>query len=142
MQWLKTNAVNVLLIAAAACAAVCVAQYIQMGEYNNYDANNWKIVLGWGLASAGLVAVSLALSLPMSPLHWLTDPHLPESALSVVSPTNRLSSTGPVQQVAALRQRADSAHKNGDELNAQAADLVAKMEAELVAAKKLLGGGK
>jgi len=134
MQWIQTNGARVLLAIAALFAVVCVMQYLQMGQYNNYDKANWQIVLGWGFASAGLGALSLALH------HGLTDPHLPESALSVVSPTYRLSSTGPVQQVAALRQRADSAHKNGDELNAQAADLVAKMEAELVAAKKLIGG--
>jgi len=135
MQWIKANGAKVLLGIAALLAVVCVMQYLQMGQYNNYDASNWKIVLGWGFASAGLSALSLA-------LHGVTDSQPLESALSVVSPTYRLSSTGPVQQVAALRQRADSAHKNGDELNTQAADLVAKMEAELVAAKKLLGGGK
>lgn len=135
MQWIQTNAARVLLAIAALFAVVCVMQYLQMGQYNNYDKANWQIVLGWGFASAGLGAISLA-------LHKVTDSQPLESALSVVSPTYRLSSTGPVQQVAALRQRADSAHKNGDELNAQAADLVAKMEAELVAAKKLLGGGK
>lgn len=135
MQWIQTNGAKVLLAIAALFAVVCVSQYLQMGQYNNYDKANWQIVLGWGFASAGLGAIALA-------LHKVTDSHLPESALSVVSPTYRLSSTGTVQQVAALRQRADSAHKNGDELNAQAADLVAKMEAELVAAKKLLGGGK
>lgn len=143
MPWIKANYGKVLFGVAVLCMVIAVGQYFQMVAYNNCGPANWMIVLAWSGVSFGLAMVAAATNLPAFQFSEQFDTtSLPGSAPSVKSPTLRNSSTDIVAQVAALRQRADSAHKSGDDLNAAAADLVAKRDAEVTAAKKLLEGAK